>query len=60
MAKCIHMTAEMARRCPTCNPYPYTHHGLAVHGSKLEDYLISEASLREERPDIFESGEPKE
>lgn len=45
--KCIHMTAEMARQCITCNPYPYTHLGPAVHGSKLEDYLISEASMFE-------------
>ena len=25
--------------------YPYRHHGLAVHGSKLADYLISEANM---------------
>lgn len=25
--------------------YPYRHHGPAVHGSKLLDYLISEHSL---------------
>jgi len=45
--KCIHLTAEMARQCITCNPYPYTHLGPPVHGSKLEDYLISEASMIE-------------
>ena len=26
--------------------YPYRHHGPAVHGSKLADYLISEANMR--------------
>ena len=34
--------------------YPYTHHGPAVHGSKLLDYLISEYSRREDRPELFE------
>ena len=34
--------------------YPYTHHGPPVFGSKLEDYLISEAHLREDHPDFFE------
>jgi len=33
--------------------YPYRHHGPPVHGSKLEDYLISEASLREDVPELF-------
>ena len=43
--------------CPACGEdpcavlarcqYPYTHHGPPVHGSKLEDYLISEISLIE-------------
>ena len=37
--------------------YPYTHHGPTVYGSKLADYLISEANLREDRPDLFESME---
>ena len=45
--KCIHLTAEMAQQCLTCNPYPYTHHGPSVHGSKLKDFLISEASMIE-------------
>ncbi len=36
------------------NRYPYRHHGPPVHGSKLEDYLISEASLREDRPELFD------
>jgi hypothetical protein len=58
--KCIHMTAEMARQCLTCNPYPYLHEGPAVHGSKFEDYLISEANLREDMPEIFESEEQSE
>ena len=34
--------------------YPYRHHGPAVFGSKLADYLISEASLREDRPELFD------
>jgi len=34
--------------------YPYTHHGPPVHGSKLADYLISELSLRQDRPELFE------
>ena len=45
--ECIHLTAQMARECITCTPYPYTHHGPPVHGSKLQDYLISEASMIE-------------
>ena len=28
--------------------YPYTHHGPAVYGDKLTDYLISEANLIED------------
>ena len=28
--------------------YPYRHHGPAVHGSKLADYLISEANMIED------------
>lgn len=28
--------------------YPYTHHGPAVYGSKLADYLISEANMRDD------------
>ena len=36
------------------NPrYPYTHKGPSVHGSKVLDYLISEQSLREDRPELF-------
>lgn len=41
--------------CPSCGEdpcggharcrYPYTHHGPAVFGSKMEDFLISEANL---------------
>lgn len=34
--------------------YPYRHHGPAVFGSKLADYLISEMHLREDRPDLFD------
>jgi hypothetical protein len=47
--------------CPRCNPcrYPYTHHGPAVYGSKLADYLISEAHLREDRPELFAPKEPE-
>lgn len=44
-------------RCITCNPYPYTHHGPAVHGSKLADYLISEARLRIDHPELFDGTE---
>lgn len=29
--------------------HPYRHHGPAIHGSKLADFLISEASLQEDR-----------
>lgn len=45
--KCTHLTAEMARACITCNPYPYTNHGPAIHGSKLEDFLITQANMIE-------------
>lgn len=48
------MTADMAKRCPNCNPYPYRHDGPPVHRSKLADFLVSEANLREDRPDLFE------
>lgn len=34
--------------------YPYTHHGPTVYGSKLADFFVSEANLREDRPDLFE------
>lgn len=27
------------------NRYPYRHHGPAVYGSKVADYLISEANM---------------
>jgi len=45
--------------CPRCNPcrYPYTRHEPTVHGSKLLDYLLSEVSLREDRPDLFKNEE---
>lgn len=37
------------------NPrYPYTHHGPSVHGSKLLDYYISEHSLRQDAPELFD------
>lgn len=54
---CTHPTADMAKKCLTCNPYPYRHDGPAVHGSKLADYLITEATLREDRPELFEEEE---
>jgi hypothetical protein len=28
--------------------YPYRHHGPAIHGSKLVDFLISEHNMRED------------
>lgn len=28
--------------------YPYRHHGPAVHGSKLADFLVSEANMIED------------
>lgn len=34
--------------------YPYTHDGPAVHSSKLVDYLVSEQSLREDHPELFD------
>jgi len=34
--------------------YPYSHHGPAVHGSKIADYLLSELSLREDHPELFD------
>lgn len=34
--------------------YPYRHHGPPVHGSKIVDFLISEASLREDYPELFQ------
>lgn len=39
--------------------YPYRHHGPPVFGSKLADYLISEMSLREDRPEFFDDDELK-
>ena len=45
-------------KCIKCNPYPYTHLGPAVHGSKLEDYLISEANMIE--AGILPTTKPKE
>lgn len=33
---------------PKDERYPYRHHGPAVHGSKLHDYLISEHSFLED------------
>lgn len=33
---------------PWCRAaFPYTHHGPAINGDKLTDYLISEANMRE-------------
>lgn len=53
----------MTHPCPTCGEdpcgqfercrYPYTHHGPAAHGSKLFDYLISKAALRQGYPELF-------
>lgn len=40
--RCGVMVAVMAER------YPYRHHGPAVHGSKLADFLVSEAHMRED------------
>lgn len=40
-------------QCKAC--YPYTHHGPAVHGSKIADYLVSEIALRQDYPEIFDS-----
>ena len=34
--------------------YPYTHHGPTIYGSKLADYLVSEASMRVDHPELFE------
>ena len=48
MTECIHLTDQMRRECLTCNPYPYTHAGPAIHGSKLNDYLITEARMLED------------
>ena len=41
-------------RCEKACRYPYRHHGPAVHGSKTLDYLVSEISLREDRPEMFD------
>lgn len=44
--------------CPSCGEdpcgvyarcrFPYTHHGPATYGSKLEDFLITEANMIED------------
>jgi len=49
--------------CPACGEepcggharcrYPYSHHGPTVYGDKLTDYLISEQTLREDHPELF-------
>ncbi len=44
-----------AREAKQLMRYPYTHHGPTVYGSKLADYLISEHSLREDHPELFET-----
>lgn len=47
---------DCQKEAPECEcraRYPYTHHGPAIYGSKLDDYLISEASLREDHPELF-------
>ena len=49
--------ADCGKPAPECHGrarYPYTHQGPPVYGSKLHDYLISEASLRENLPELFE------
>jgi len=49
--------ADCGKPAPECHcraRYPYTHQGPSVHDSKLDDYLISEASLREDLPELFE------
>jgi len=33
---------------PENERYPYRHHGPSVHGSKLIDYLVSEANMIED------------
>ena len=57
MTECIHLTHGMRRRCLTCNPYPYTHAGPAIHGSKLMDYLLTEARMIEDA-DMVDTAEP--
>jgi len=42
-----------APECVCRSRYPYTHHGPAIHGSKLADYMLSEHSLREDHPELF-------
>lgn len=44
---------RQAQQAATRDRYPYRHHGPSVHGSKLADYLISEANLREDCPEMF-------
>lgn len=48
---------DCRKKAPECKCralYPYTHHGPAIHGDKLTDYLVSEANLREAHPELFE------
>lgn len=53
----------MAHEDRSRDRYPYRHHGPAVHGSKMIDYLISELALREDCPELFadeaQTKEPK-
>lgn len=49
----LHDRAAKAK-WPVDPRYPYRHHGPPVHGSKMADYLISEFSLREDHPELFE------
>lgn len=49
---------DCGKEVPECvcrQRYPYTHRGPAIYGTKLVDYLISEASLREDHPELFQS-----
>lgn len=39
---------KAAREAKDTVRYPYRHHGPAVYGSKLADYLITEANMRED------------
>lgn len=42
---------DCGKSAPECHckaRFPYTHHGPTVYGSKLADYLVTEASMIED------------
>lgn len=44
---CVADCGKPAPECRCKARFPYTHHGPTVYGSKLADFLVSEASMIE-------------